>query len=136
MQSLIVENFINIFQRKFQCVHKNALTHANEGYCPDCGAYLKKYFYIIRCAHCDIKRVGSKKFDKFSTETHFCQNCGGQEFYVNKLEKISFIDISYAIHSKELVECENELRALFSQIWVENKEEMAAQSIRLIASRV
>lgn len=136
MQNLLVENFIGLFQKKFQCVHKNALIYANEGYCPDCGAYLKKYFYIIRCANCDIKREGSKQLDKFVPETHFCRNCGGREFYVNKLEKISFIDIRYAIHSKELVECENELRALFSQIWVEDKEAAAAQSIKLISKRV
>ena len=135
MQNSVVENFISLFQKNFQCVHKNALTHSNEGYCPDCGAYLKKYFYIIRCSHCDIKRSGSRQLDKFTPETHFCHNCGGQEFYVKKLEKISFIDIRYAIHSKELTECD-ELRALFSQVWIEDKDQAAAQSIKLIAKRV
>jgi|GEM_PF-1321974 len=136
MQSLIVENFISLFQKKFQCLHKNALIYANEGYCPDCGAYLKKYFYILRCAHCDIKREGSKQFDKFAPEAHFCRNCGGHEFYTVKLDKITFIDIRYAIHSKEPVKCENELRALFSQIWIEGREETAARSVKLIANRV
>ena len=135
MQNLIVENFISIFQKKFQCLHKNALIYSNEGYCPDCGAYLKKYFYVIRCAHCDIKREGSKQFDKFTPETHFCLNCGGHDFYVNKLDKISFIDVRYAIHSKEPVECEG-LRALFSQAWIEDREQAALQSVKLIAKRV
>lgn len=118
MQNLI----INLFQKKFECRHLNALINANEGYCPDCGVFLKKYFYIIRCSHCEIKREGLKRIEKFIPETKFCQNCGGYEFYVEKHEKISFIDIRYAIHSKEIPGNEDSLR--FSQVWVENAEKI------------
>lgn len=118
MQSFI----LNLFQKKFDCVHRNALISANEGYCPDCGVFVKKYFYIIRCSHCEIKREGTKKFDKFTPETKFCQNCGGYEFYVERHETISFIDIRYAIHTKEIIEKFDEKR--FSQVWIENGDKV------------
>lgn len=128
MQNLI----LNLFQKKFDCAHQNALINEHEGYCPDCGVFLKKYFYIIRCKHCEIKREGTKRFNSIYPKAKFCKNCGGEEFYIEKLEKISFIDIKYAIHTKETFEkCEN-TQGIF-QIWVENSKKHP--KIKLISKK-
>ena len=80
--------------------------------------YLKKYYYIIRCKHCDIKRKGEVLYQGIYPVDSFCENCGGDDFYVEKLEKINFFDIKYAIISKEVVEEEKPVQEVF-QIWTE-----------------
>ncbi len=109
---------INLFATKNKCSHRNALLNSEEGYCPDCGKYLKKYYYIIRCKHCDIKRKGEVLYQGIYPSSGFCENCGGEDFYVEKLEKINFFDIKYAIISKEVVEDARPLQEVF-QIWTE-----------------
>lgn len=108
----------NLFSVKNKCSHRNALLNSEEGYCPDCGKYLKKYYYIIRCKHCDIKRKGEVLYQGIYPVDSFCENCGGDDFYVEKLEKINFFDIKYAIISKEVVEEEKPVQEVF-QIWTE-----------------
>ncbi len=114
----MLDFFINFFGLRNKCSHRNALLNSEEGYCPDCGKYLKKYYYIIRCKHCDIKRKGEVLYQGIYPVDSFCENCGGDDFYVEKLEKINFFDIKYAIISKEVVEEENSLQEVF-QIWTE-----------------
>lgn len=114
----MLDFFINFFGLRNKCSHRNALLNSEEGYCPDCGKYLKKYYYIIRCKHCDIKRKGEVLYQGIYPVDSFCENCGGDDFYVEKLEKINFFDIKYAIISKEVVEEENPLQEVF-QIWTE-----------------
>lgn len=114
----MLDFFINFFGLRNKCSHRNALLNSEEGYCPDCGKYLKKYYYIIRCKHCDIKRKGEVLYQGIYPVDSFCENCGGDDFYVEKLEKINFFDIKYAIISKEVVEDENPLQEVF-QIWTE-----------------
>ncbi|MBR1976898.1 hypothetical protein IKA15_01310 [bacterium] len=114
----MIDFLINLFSVKNKCSHKNALLNSEEGYCPDCGKYLKKYYYIIRCKHCDIKRRGEVLYQGIYPVDSFCENCGGDDFYVEKLEKINFFDIKYAIISKEVVEDEKQAQEVF-QIWTE-----------------
>ena len=49
---------------------------------------------------------------------HFCKNCGGEEFTVERIPKINFIDIDYAVLVKEVVK-----PSAFSKIqtWVDLK---------------
>ncbi|MBE7706253.1 MAG: zinc ribbon domain-containing protein [Cyanobacteria bacterium SIG30] len=103
-----------------KCTHRNALLHSDEGYCPDCGVYLKKYYYVVRCAHCNIKREGKISLDLIKPSTNFCPNCGGEDFYIERCEKIDITDINYAIQIKEVVKNENLEDTV--QIWVENIE--------------
>lgn len=36
-------------------------------------------------------------------EANFCHNCGGNEYIVEKLDKINFVDINYAVLVKTVV---------------------------------
>lgn len=51
----------------------------------------------------------------------FCTNCGGEEFYVEKLEKLGFVDVHYAIEVKEPIKDEN-IKLATTQIWVEEPD--------------
>lgn len=116
---------MNIFKFLFKdntCSHKNALLKGDEGYCPDCGAYLKKHFYVIRCKHCDIKRVGVVNFDSIEPVSKYCENCGGREYYVEKLERVNFFDIKYVILKLEEI-LVPEKKEEYSEIWVDNVSE-------------
>ena len=83
--------------------------------------FLKKYFYIVRCSCCDVKREAKVYFGDILPKEKFCTNCGSKDFYVEKLDAISFIDIPYAIHTKEIVDLEH-FDFANHQVWVdENK---------------
>ena len=118
----------------FSCKHKNALLNANEGYCPDCGKYLKKNYYVVRCAHCDIKRVAKKKFNEIMPAEKFCTSCGSQDFIIEKYEKLNFVDVNYAIEVKEVIENEGAINRL--EIWVDedikNQKQEKSNNIPLI----
>ncbi len=114
---------IKFIQSKNKCKHKNALQFQNEGYCPDCGQYLVKNYYLIRCARCDIKREAKLAWGEIVPKDKYCANCGETEFYIEKLDSISFIDSKYAIYLKEIA---NEIKNLHphAQIWVEKEEKL------------
>ena len=59
-------------------------------------------------------------FGEVLPKEKFCTNCGCGEFYVQKLDTISFIDIPYAIHTKEVVDVEK-LNHAASQVWVDSE---------------
>ena len=114
-------NLIDLFLKKSSCAHTHALINTNEGYCPDCGAYLKKYFYIVRCSCCEVKREAKMYFGEVVPKEKFCTNCGSKEFYIEKLEVISFIDIPYAIHTKEQITPVQDKFAS-AQVWVDRQK--------------
>ena len=116
-----MKSLFDILLRRSKCAHTHALINTNEGYCPDCGVFLKKYFYIVRCSCCDVKREAKVYFGDILPKEKFCTNCGSKDFYVEKLNVISFIDIPYAIHTKEIVDLEH-FDFANHQVWVdENK---------------
>ena len=47
----------------------------------------------------------------------FCTNCGSKEFTVEKLDKINFIDINFAVLQKKVVE--EDLKVNTTQCWQE-----------------
>ena len=50
-------------------------------------------------------------------QNHFCTNCGSKEFVEERLEKINFVDINFAVLKKTVVEaCEPHV---FTQCWEE-----------------
>ena len=116
-----MKSLFDLFLRKSSCVHTHALVSTNEGYCPDCGAYLKKYFYIVRCSCCEVKREAKVYFGEILPKEKFCTNCGSKEFHVEKLDAISFIDIPYAVHTKEVIS-QGEFEYASAQVWVERQE--------------
>ena len=94
---------IKLIKNKLKCSHKNALLNSNSGYCPDCGQYLVKKYYIVRCARCDIKRMARLVWDEIVPVNKFCSNCGSSEYYIEQIDKVNFIDAKYAIYIKTQV---------------------------------
>ena len=109
---------LNFFLNKQKCKHKNALLTSNEGYCPDCGQYLIKSFYIVRCACCDIKRESKISWGEIVPAEKYCSNCGSNKYYIEKLESINLIDANFAVYLKEPVYDTGILHPEF-QVWVD-----------------
>ncbi len=116
MKSILISFFLN----KNKCKHKKALLHSNEGYCPECGQYLIKSYYLVRCSRCDIKREAKFSWGEIVPNDKYCSNCGCEDYYIEKLDKVNFIDAKYAVYIKEIAD---ELQTLHpeAQIWVEEE---------------
>ena len=86
---------IAFFKNQHKCSHKNALIHSEEGYCPDCGQYLVKKYYLVRCSRCDIKREAKLAWGEIVPAQKYCTNCGEQDYYIEKLDKIAdYLNVS------------------------------------------
>lgn len=109
---------IKFIKSKSKCSHKNALLNSSEGYCPDCGEYLVKNYYLIRCSRCDIKREAKLAWGDIVPAQKFCSNCGETQYYIEKLDSLNVIDVKYAIYLKEIAD---NLQILHpeAQIWVD-----------------
>ena len=108
---------------KNSCKHKNALINSDFGYCPDCGQFLVKNYYLIRCSRCDIKREAKICWDEIVPKDKFCANCGSHEYYIEKIDNVNFVDANFAIYLKEIAD---EFHALHPemQIWVEKENKI------------
>lgn len=137
-----MKNFIfyllSFISNTSKCRHSKALLNSNEGYCPDCGVYLKKYYYVLRCSCCNHKREGARavfgKNGEIVPSTKYCPVCGGEEFYIEKYEKLNITDINYAIEAKEEFSFENSCYtgASTTTVWVEEAEEDTFESPPLL----
>lgn len=105
----------------FKCRHKNAILYSSEGYCPDCGQYLKKSYYVVRCTCCGIKRTAKKNFDEIIPTEKFCTNCGEKEYVTEKYNTLNLVDINYAIEVKEAVEYGVQSEKI--EIWIDENNE-------------
>ena len=95
----------NLFNLKKTCNHEHITPDMESGYCPDCGKLIKNEWYITRCACCGIKLKTMSVKGEIKPQDHYCSNCGGEEFIVEKIKKINFIDINFAVLQKKEVEC-------------------------------
>lgn len=100
------------------CSHSKVRPDVDFAYCPDCGELIENQWYMIRCACCGIKLPAIIKNGEIVPEKHFCHNCGGREYTVERIDKINFIDISYAVLVKAIVENNN---TSFTQSWVSSE---------------
>ena len=104
-----------IFKQK-KCTHSHFSPDIDFGYCPDCGALIENAWFITRCSCCNIKLRTTVINGKIVPDERYCKNCGTEEFYIEKLNKINFIDINYAV----LLKIEhNEVGKNFTQSWVD-----------------
>ena len=94
--------FTNLFNKK--CQHNNITPDVDSAYCPDCGKLIRNEWYITRCACCGVRLQSVSKNGKVMPELHYCSNCGSKEYHVEKLDKIDFINIKYAVLVKKEVE--------------------------------
>ncbi len=137
--------FLSILNNGNKCRHTNALLNSNEGYCPDCGVYLKKYYYVLRCKCCAHKREATRaafcNVKEIIPVSKYCPVCGGEEFYIEKYEKLNFVDINYAIEVKEEFDILNapaDFNTSSTTVWVEipydepAQEEAAKEEIKAL----
>ena len=94
---------MDFFRRHNRCNHDHVSPSVQYSYCPDCGELIENEWYITRCACCGIKEKAIIKNGEIMPEANFCHNCGGNEYIVEKLDKINFVDINYAVLVKTVV---------------------------------
>ena len=111
---------LNLFKIQQECSHNRITPDMEAGYCPECGEFIENHWYITRCACCGIKQKTIILKNKISPASKFCKNCGHNEFSVQKLNKINFVDIHYAIVIKQIIK---DKKPYFVQSWVEEPEE-------------
>ncbi len=88
-----------------KCTHDKIRPDMEKGYCPDCGKLIQNEWYITRCACCGVKIRAMVKNGNIVPQNHFCHNCGSEEYTVEKLPQINFIDINFAaLIKKEIPE--------------------------------
>lgn len=102
-----------------ECKHEKFSADRDIGYCPDCGELIENQWYIMRCACCGVKHRAIVKHGKIVPLDKFCDNCGGKEFVAERVDKINFIDINYAVLVKAVVT--NDVQP-FTQSWVDVTE--------------
>jgi len=103
---------------KPSCTHEKITPDMLAGYCPDCGEYVENQWFLTRCTCCGIKQKTIFLRGKISSENKFCKNCGSNYFGIEKLNKITFIDIHYAAILKQVID--NRKKSVI-QTWVENE---------------
>ena len=111
--------FTDLFTKK--CLHTNVLPDVDSAYCPDCGKLIKNQWYITRCACCGVKLRAMSKNGKIVPQAHYCTNCGACEFEVEKLDKINFIDINFAVLIKQVID-ENTVCKSTTRLWQEKTD--------------
>ena len=99
----------DLFNLKKDCCHEKITPDMESGYCPDCGKLIQNEWNITRCSCCGIKRKSMVIKGEVKPQYHYCSNCGGEEYTVEKLPKINFIDINYSVLIKREIEQETKL---------------------------
>ena len=106
---------MEFFKKNRNCSHPKVRPDVDFAYCPDCGQLIENQWYLVRCACCGVKLKGIIKNGEIIPEKHFCHNCGTKEYIVEKIDKINFVDISYAVLVKAMIE--NNVKDI-TQSWV------------------
>ena len=108
----------NLFGFKKVCTHDKITPEMEFGYCPDCGKLIRNEWYITRCSCCGVKVRAIVRNGEVVPQNHYCTNCGSEEYVVEKLDKINFVDINYAVLIKK--ECDESKKQRFTtQCWQE-----------------
>ena len=108
---------------KQKCSHSKVPAHVESGYCPDCGEYVENHWYLVRCKHCKIKRKSHLFGENIVPDTKFCPNCGGFLYETEKLEKINFIDINFAVLKRTSVKVVKKFASATTWIEEENVQQ-------------
>ena len=96
--------FTDLFKFSRKCTHDKITPDMEQGYCPDCGKLIQNEWYITRCSSCGVKMKAMVRNGQVVPQNHYCGNCGGKDYTVEKLEHINFIDINFAVLVKKEVE--------------------------------
>lgn len=106
---------LEFFTRNNVCQHDRVKPDTDYAYCPDCGELIENQWYLVRCSCCGVKLQGFMKNGEIVPEKKFCHNCGAHEYEIERINKINFIDIRYAVLIKAVVK--REIKS-FTQSWV------------------
>ncbi len=112
-------NLIKFFKERKKCLHSKVAPSEDICYCPDCGELIENRWYICRCKCCGVKLKAIIKDGNVIPEEKFCHNCGDKRFEVERVERINFIDINYAVLVKTIIEPSVED---MTQSWFERHE--------------
>lgn len=114
-------------KRNRVCHHDKVTPEVDFTYCPDCGELIENQWFIMRCACCGVKVKAMIKNGEIVAEEKFCHNCGSSIYTIDKIDKINFIDVNYAVLVKKVVTHE---RPDITQSWVDSTQK--ANEIRLL----
>ena len=107
----------NLFNFKKKCTHEKVSPNIDFGYCPDCGKLVRNEWYITRCACCGVKLKTVITSGNIQPELKYCSNCGHKEFIIEKLDKISFLNVNHAVLKRNEITEDN--YCSFTQCWQE-----------------
>ncbi len=107
-----------LFNKNRACAHDRVPPDAELVYCPDCGELIENQWFMARCACCGVKLPTTIRNGVVEPEFHYCHNCGTEEFVVEKLDKISFLNVDFAVLVKTIVTPAVEEKV---QSWVDMK---------------
>lgn len=108
---------LELFKFNKVCQHSKIRPDVDFAYCPDCGELIENQWYLVRCDCCGVKIKAIIKNGEIIPEKNYCHNCGTREYVIERINKINFIDISYAVLVKAKV---SHNITNFTQSWVEN----------------
>lgn len=99
------------------CQHDKVTPEVDFAYCPDCGELIENQWFVMRCACCGVKVKALIKNGNIIAQNKFCRNCGSQLYTIDRIDKINFIDVNYAVLIKKVVTYE---RPDITQSWVDS----------------
>ncbi len=110
---------LEFFIKNKECKHAKVPPEKDITYCPDCGELIENRWFITRCGCCGVKLKSIIKNGEVIPEEHYCHNCGAKEYIVERVNKINFIDINYAVLVKTIIKPTVED---LTQSWVDAEE--------------
>lgn len=110
-----------------RCMHDKVNPNFDMEYCPDCGELIENQWFFTRCKCCGIKHKSIIKNNKIVASEKFCHNCGSNDFILERLPKINFIDVSFAVVVKKVFCSKNKI--LYTQSWVDATQELDIQRL-------
>ncbi|MFA6988726.1 MAG: hypothetical protein WC197_01540 [Candidatus Gastranaerophilaceae bacterium] len=115
----LIDNILH-FLNKPECTHSNVSYGKEMSYCPDCGELISINWYLLRCNCCNTKRIGYLRNGEVYPVTQYCENCGNHNYSVEKLNKINYFDLHYAVAKTEIIDNKLKEKRVI-QIWIEGK---------------
>ncbi len=126
---MILEFIKNLLSNNNKCTHEHVSINCDFGYCPDCGALIENQWYIVKCSCCGLKHKAIVKNGKIVPINNFCHNCGSEDYIVEKLETIDFININYAALIRK--ETKIQTKEKITQCWVDSTKRNNEQPLLL-----
>ena len=126
---MILELIKDLLSNNKKCTHEHVGINCDFGYCPDCGALIENQWYIVKCSCCGLKHKAVVKNGKIVPVNNFCHNCGSEDYVVEKLETIDFININYAALVRK--ETKTQVKHSMTQCWVDATKRIDEQPLLL-----